>query len=87
VAGRPICPATASALADNPVFYQINDVLQCLGFLTLRAQVPAYKHSAAMFLKLRGWIDCDDTHPQSGTRPDSDRAILAEIVKQLEASE
>jgi dihydrodipicolinate synthase/N-acetylneuraminate lyase len=71
--------------AGDPTFYQINDVLQYLGFLTFRAPVPAYKHSAAMFLKLRGWIDCDDTHPQSATRPESDRAILAEIVKQFEA--
>ena len=74
----------AAWAAGDPAFHQINDVLQYLGFLTFRAPVPAYKHSAAMFLKLRGWIDCDDTHPQSPTRPDSDRAILAEIVKQLD---
>ena len=73
--------------SGDPAFYPINDVLQYLGFLTFRAPVPAYKHSAAMFLKLRGWIGCDDTHPKSGTRPDSDREILAEIVKQLEALE
>ena len=73
--------------AGDASFYQINDVLQYLGFLTFRAPVPAYKHSAAMFLKLRGWIDCDDTHPQSATRPESDRAVLAEALKQLEALE
>lgn len=66
-------------------FYPVNDVLQYLGFLAFRAPVPAYKHSAAMFLKLRGWIGCDDTHPQSATRPESDRAILADLLKQLEA--
>jgi len=71
--------------AGDASFYPINDVLQYLGFLAFRAPVPAYKHSAAMFLKLRGWIGCDDTHPQSATRPDSDRAILAELLKQLEA--
>jgi dihydrodipicolinate synthase/N-acetylneuraminate lyase len=71
--------------SGDPCFYQINDVLQYLGFLAFRAPVPAYKHSAAMFLKLRGWICCDDTHPQSATRPESDRAILAELLKQLEA--
>jgi dihydrodipicolinate synthase/N-acetylneuraminate lyase len=71
--------------SGDPCFYQINDVLQYLGFLAFRAPVPAYKHSAAMFLKLRGWIGCDDTHPQSATRPESDRAILAELLKQLEA--
>ena len=54
-----------------------------LGFLSFRPPVPAYKHSAAMFLKLRGHIDCDDTHSGSPTRPDSDREILREIVERL----
>lgn len=67
----------------DPAFYELNDLLQYLGFLTFRAPVPAYKHSAAMFLKLRGWIGCDDTHPQSAKRPDSDREILVDIVKRL----
>ena len=47
----------------------------------MRPPVPANKHSAAMFLKLRGWLACDATHPQSAQRPDSDREILADIVK------
>ena len=64
-------------------FYELNDVLQYLGFLAFRSPVPAYKHSAAMFLKLRGWIDCDATHPKSPTRPDSDRALLKAIARQL----
>lgn len=65
-------------------FYELNDWLQYLGFLAFRAPVPAYKHSAAMFFKLRGWIDCDATHPLSPTRPDSDREILREIATQLD---
>ena len=56
----------------DPRFYELNDVLQYLGFLAFRDPVPAYKHSAAMFLKLRGWIGCDATHPQSPSRPESD---------------
>ena len=67
----------------DPAFYEINDVLQYLGFLAFRPPVPAYKHSAAMFLKLRGWIGCDRTHPQSPTRPDSDRDILRDIGREL----
>ncbi len=67
----------------DPAFYELNDLLQYLGFLAFRPPVPAYKHSAAMFLKLRGWIGCDDTHPKSAKRPDSDREILADIVKRL----
>jgi hypothetical protein len=36
-----------------------------------------------MFLKLRGWIGCDATHPRSPTRPDSDRAVLQGIAEML----
>ncbi len=66
-------------------FYELNDTLQYLGAFAFRAPVPAYKHSAAMFLKLRGWIDHDATHPDSLIRPESDRAILAAILNRLEA--
>ena len=64
-------------------FYELNDKLQYLGCLAFRDPVPAYKHSAAMFLKLRGWIETDETHPLSATRPESDREILKGIVQQL----
>ena len=72
----------AWAIGD-PAFYELNDLLQYLGFLTFRPPVPAYKHSAAMFLKLRGFLECDDTHPESPKRPTSDREILRHIVEQL----
>src|SRR5262249_2876240 len=55
--------------AGDPAFYGLNDVLQYLGFFAFRAPVPAYKHSAAMFLHLRGWIDAPATHPRSPQRP------------------
>ncbi|MFO0799139.1 MAG: dihydrodipicolinate synthase family protein [Gemmataceae bacterium] len=67
----------------DPRFHGLNDVLQYLGFFAFRAPVPAYKHSAAMFLKLRGWVGCDNTHPRSPTRPDSDRAVLKGIAEML----
>jgi dihydrodipicolinate synthase/N-acetylneuraminate lyase len=69
--------------AGDPAFYELNDVLQYLGFFAFRAPVPAYKHSAAMFLHLRNWIASDTTHPQSPTRSASDRPILREIGRQL----
>ncbi len=69
----------------DPGFCELNDALQYLGFFAFRPPVPAYKHTAAMFLKLRGWIDCDATHPQSPSRPKSDREILLEIAKSLNA--
>jgi dihydrodipicolinate synthase/N-acetylneuraminate lyase len=69
--------------AGDPRFHELNDALQYLGFLAFREPVPAYKHSAATFLKLRGWIGCDATHPRSPTRPDSDRELLRGILRQL----
>jgi hypothetical protein len=68
----------------DPAFYELNDRLQYLGSFAFRAPVPAYKHSAAQFLKLRGWIGCDHTHPASPQRPQSDAAVLAEILRSLE---
>ena len=73
----------AAWLAGDPAFYELNDLLQYLGFLAFRPPVPAYKHNAAMFLKLRGWLGCDNTHPKSPKRPDSDREILADIARRL----
>ena len=70
--------------AGHTGFYELNDLLQYLGEFAFRPPVPAYKHSAAMFLKLRGWIPCDQTHPNSMQRPDSDRAILKDILDRLE---
>ncbi|MDE2748262.1 MAG: dihydrodipicolinate synthase family protein [Chloroflexota bacterium] len=70
-------------LAGDPAFYEINDLLQYLGFLAFRPPVPAYKHSAAQFLRLRGWIDSDRTHRDSPTRPASDIAILRDIAARM----
>ncbi|QPC84113.1 dihydrodipicolinate synthase family protein [Phototrophicus methaneseepsis] len=67
----------------DPAFYELNDVLQYLGFLAFRPPVPAYKHSAAQFLKLRGWIKTNRTHPNSPARPESDIAILQDIAQRL----
>jgi len=70
-------------LAGDPAFYELNDLLQYLGFLAFRPPVPAYKHSAAQFLKLRGWIKSDQTHRDSPRRPESDVAILRDIAERL----
>ena len=69
--------------AGDPDFYALNDLLQYLGFLAFRAPVPAYKHSAAQFLKLRGWIASDAPHPRADRRPESDVAILRELGERL----
>jgi len=69
--------------AGDAAFYELNDLLQYLGFFAFRSPVPAYKHSAAQFLKLRGWIDCDYTHPQSPRRPAGDRDVLGDLAERL----
>ncbi len=69
--------------AGDPGFFELNDLIQYLGFLAFRPAVPAYKHSAAMFLKLRGWITSDTPHPNGDRRPDSDRAVLRDIAERL----
>lgn len=69
--------------AGDAGFYELNDLLQYLGFFAFRNPVPAYKHTAAQFLKLRGWIKTDKTHPKSPTRPESDVAILRDIGQRL----
>lgn len=71
--------------AGDPAFFEVNDLLQYLGFFAFRPPVPAYKHAAAMALKLRGWIATDATHPLSPTRPDSDREVLRDIVERIAA--
>ena len=71
--------------AGDARFHELNDLLQYLGFFAFRNPVPAYKHTAAQFLKLRGWIRSDLTHPRSPTRPASDVEILRDIVQRLEA--
>lgn len=67
----------------DPAFYQLNDALQYLGCFAFRDPVPAYKHSAAMFLYERGWLNSDLTHPDSATRPATDRETLRKIISQL----
>lgn len=71
--------------AGDSDFYELNDLLQYLGFLAFRNPVPAYKHNAAQFLKLRGWIQTSLTYPGSPTRPEADVAILEDILNRLKS--
>jgi dihydrodipicolinate synthase/N-acetylneuraminate lyase len=71
--------------AGDPAFHELNDALQDLGNVAFRPPVPAYRHSAAMFLALRGWLDCDDVPDGQPRRPDSDREILRTILERLES--
>lgn len=68
----------------DPRFYELNDLLQYLGTFAFRDPVPAYKHSAAQWLFLRGQIASPHTHPRSPTRPASDLDILRLIQRDLD---
>lgn len=69
--------------AGDPAFYELNDLLQYLSHFAFRPPVPAYKHTAAQFLKLRGWITSDAPHPAAQRRPASDIAVLRDIAERL----
>lgn len=69
--------------AGDPAFYELNDLLQYLSHFAFRPPVPAYKHTAAQFLKLRGWIASDAPHPRAERRPASDIVILRDIAERL----
>ena len=64
----------------------IADALQLLGNVAFRPPVPAYKHSAAIFLHLLGKIPTDRTHPRSPERPPWEREILADCARRLRFS-
>jgi dihydrodipicolinate synthase/N-acetylneuraminate lyase len=65
-------------------FYALNDLLQYLGFFAFRPPTPAYKHSAAQFLHLRGELPGDTPPPGAPCRPASDRVVLADIAQRLQ---
>ncbi len=70
--------------AGEPGFHELNDLLQYLGNFTFRAPVPGYRHDAAMWFELRGWASSSSTPTAVPQRPDSDRAVLADILERLD---
>lgn len=68
----------------DPDFYRVNDGLQSLGSFAFRDPIPAYRHSAAQFLKGRGWIETDHVPASAATRPESDIAVLKTIADRMQ---
>ena len=64
-------------------YLELRDLIQYLGWIGFREPVPAYKHSAAIFLKLTGSLECDEPHPRAPRREDWDRGILADASRRL----
>src|SRR6266404_2671951 len=69
--------------AGDPAYYAVSDALQYLGNVAFREPVPAYKHSAAVFLHLTGRIPTDLPHPQNPKRPAWERELLQDCARRL----
>lgn len=67
-------------LEGDARFFQLNDALQALGMTAFRDPVPAYKHSAAVYLNLTGRMQNADVHPQCPRRPEWEAEILKPIA-------
>ena len=67
----------------DPRFFELNDLLQELGDFTFREPVPGYRHDAALFLELRGWIGSSRVPDGVTLRPDADIDVLRDIAERL----
>jgi dihydrodipicolinate synthase/N-acetylneuraminate lyase len=65
-------------------FHALNDLLQYLGAFAFRDPTPAYRHSAAQFLRITGHLADDGGPAGAPRRPDSDVAVLADIARRLQ---
>jgi len=71
----------------DSAYYELSDALQYLGNVAFRDPLPAYKHSAAIFLHLRGRIPTDLTHPKNPKRPSWEVELLKDNLRRLYSSE
>jgi dihydrodipicolinate synthase/N-acetylneuraminate lyase len=69
--------------AGEPAYYALSDALQYLGNVAFRSPVPAYKHSAAVFLNLIGRIPSDRTHPKNPCRSAWESEIMVDCARRL----
>lgn len=67
----------------DPAYYALSDALQHLGCLAFRPPVPAYKHSAAIFLNLTGRMPSDKVHAKNPTRPAWEPELMRECAQRL----
>jgi len=67
----------------DPAYYALSDALQYLGNVAFREPVPAYKHSAAVFLRLAARIPSALTHPRNSKRPAWEAEILQDCARRL----
>jgi len=67
----------------DPAYYALSDALQHLGCVAFRPPVPAYKHSAAIFLNLIGRMPSAKAHVQNPTRPAWEPELMRECAQRL----
>jgi dihydrodipicolinate synthase/N-acetylneuraminate lyase len=71
------------AAGDVDGFHRLNDLLQWLGTTAFRPPVPAYRHDAALFLQLRGWVDADATPEGAPRRETWEVDLLRDIASAM----
>ena len=67
----------------DPAYFELSDALQHLGNVAFRKPVPAYKHSAAVFLHVTRRIPSDRTHPKNPLRPAWEPEIMCDCARRL----
>jgi len=67
----------------DAAYYALSDALQHLGNVAFRAPVPAYKHSAAVFLHLTGKIPTAQPHRKNPMRPAWEAEMLKDCARRL----
>src|ERR1043165_6962826 len=70
--------------AGDPGYYALSDALRHLGNVAFRSPVPAYKHSAAIFLNLTGQMPSDKPHPRNPTRLVWETELMRECAQRLQ---
>jgi dihydrodipicolinate synthase/N-acetylneuraminate lyase len=68
---------------SDPRFFELNDALQALGAVAFRDPVPAYKDSAAAYLKVTGKMKDPLPHPSCPRRPANEGEFLAPLARQI----
>ncbi len=67
----------------DPRYYALSDALQYLGNVAFREPVPAYKHSAAVFLHRVRRIPSHLAHPRNPKRPPWEAEMLGDCARRL----
>jgi 4-hydroxy-tetrahydrodipicolinate synthase len=64
-------------------YYALSDALQFLGNVAFREPIPAYRHTAAVFLHMLGHIPSPKPHPDCPNRPNWEAEMLENCAERL----